>query len=254
MTSYRTLAFSVLAPIALFFFLPPTPSMAQDIGAWGMWGNWNDDQGRRHRSSTHSQHQSGSNTDREANAPNHGRVFPTHMTGGTRPVLEPEIPDIVEFPNTEEPGTILIDTNARKLYFILNQDSAYQYPISVGRAGYTWTGSEKISRIAQWPDWHPPKEMRQRDPGLPIKMTGGLKNPLGAVAIYLGDTLYRIHGTNDAKSIGRAASSGCIRMHNAHAVHLASLVTVGTTVKVVSTLEDLETVLISNPELSRSGG
>ena len=105
-------------------------------------------------------------------------------------------------------------------------------PVSVGREGFTWTGTQRISRVASWPDWHPPAEMRERDPRLPIKMTGGLRNPLGAKALYLGSTLYRIHGTSDARSIGRAASSGCFRMHNAHVVDLARRVGIGTKVVV----------------------
>ena len=113
------------------------------------------------------------------------------------------------------------------LYFILSPTEAYQYPISVGREGFSWTGTEVISRKQEWPDWNPPKEMIARDPRLPDKMTGGMKNPLGALALYLGNTLYRIHGTNDPKSIGRAASSGCFRMMNEHVLHLASLASVG---------------------------
>jgi lipoprotein-anchoring transpeptidase ErfK/SrfK len=110
---------------------------------------------------------------------------------------------------------------------------ALSYPVSVGREGFSWTGTEKITRVANWPDWHPPAEMRQRDPRLPEKMTGGVRNPLGAKALYLGNTLYRIHGTSDAKSIGRAASSGCFRMHNKHVVDLAGRVGVGTKVVVI---------------------
>jgi lipoprotein-anchoring transpeptidase ErfK/SrfK len=95
------------------------------------------------------------------------------------------------------------------------------------------TNTEKISRIVDWPEWVPPAEMLKRQPELPLKMTGGLNNPLGVKALYLGDSLYRIHGTNDAKSIGRAASSGCFRMLNEHVMHLSSLVQIGTPVKVV---------------------
>jgi lipoprotein-anchoring transpeptidase ErfK/SrfK len=131
------------------------------------------------------------------------------------------------------PGEIVIDTRARKLYFAIDDTSAYAYPISVGRDGFKWSGTETISRVATWPDWHPPHEMRKRDPSLPVKMTGGVRNPLGAVALYLGDTLYRIHGTNDRKSIGRASSSGCFRMLNEHATHLAQLVGPGTVVQVL---------------------
>jgi len=110
------------------------------------------------------------------------------------------------------------------------------YPIAVGREGFTWTGTEKVSKIVDWPDWLPPEEMRVRKPNLPLRMTGGIKNPLGVKAIYLGNTLYRIHGTNDAESIGEAASSGCFRMHNEHVVHLAKLIDATTTVHVLRRL------------------
>jgi lipoprotein-anchoring transpeptidase ErfK/SrfK len=162
-----------------------------------------------------------------------GEAFPPYMDGGPRPVIRPVAPPRVYFPNREKTGTILIDTAQKKLYYTLAANAAYEYPISVGREGFTWTGAEKVSRIAEWPDWYPPKEMLQRDPRLPVKMSGGLRNPLGAVALFLGNSLYRIHGTNDAKTIGLAASSGCFRMLNEHALHLASLATVGTTVKVL---------------------
>ena len=112
----------------------------------------------------------------------------------------------------------------------------------MGRDGFRWTGTETISRKHAWPDWHPPEEMRQRDPKLPEKMTGGVRNPLGAMALYLGTTLYRIHGTNDAKSIGQAQSSGCFRMMNAAVLHLAELAEIGTTVAVVSSLPALPRV------------
>ena len=120
------------------------------------------------------------------------------------------------FASQYAPGTIVIETHGRQLFFVTSDRRGLRYPISVGRDGFTWNGDEKISRIAEWPDWHPPEEMRERDQSLPEKMTGGVKNPLGAKAIYLGNTLYRIHGTNDAKTIGQAASSGCFRMLNGH--------------------------------------
>ena len=162
------------------------------------------------------------------------RKHPELMSGGRRPNITPQAPKIISVPNNEPMGTVIIVTKARKLYYTLSRSRAYEYSISVGRQGFAWTGIEKISRIADWPDWHPPAEMRQREPGLPKKMTGGLRNPLGAAALYLGDTLYRIHGTNNAKSIGRGSSSGCFRMMNRHIAHLARLVNVGTTVKVVN--------------------
>lgn len=161
------------------------------------------------------------------------RQFPRLMSGGPRPVIAQKQPATITFPNKETVGTVIIDTEARTLYLTLSNRVAYRYPISVGRQGFTWTGTEQISRIADWPDWHPPEEMRARQPALPEKMTGGLRNPLGVKAIFLGNSLYRIHGTNDPRTIGRAASSGCFRMLNAHVVHLAGLVKIGTTVKVV---------------------
>ena len=165
------------------------------------------------------------------------KAFPTIMQGGPQPYIPPIIPRQVAFSNDEPTGTILIDSGARRLYLTLSPEEAFVYPISVGREGFDWTGTEKISRVAEWPNWHPPVEMRLRDPRLPKKMHGGIRNPLGAVALYLGDTLYRIHGTNDPNTIGQAASSGCFRMLNGHAVHLARKVKVGTTVKVLPRLD-----------------
>jgi lipoprotein-anchoring transpeptidase ErfK/SrfK len=145
-------------------------------------------------------------------------------------------PRSVSFPSSFPVGSIVIDSKGRQLFFVQSPTAALHYPISVGREGFSWAGTETISRKAEWPDWHPPEEMRDRDPRLPEKMTGGIKNPLGAMALYLGNSLYRIHGTNDAKSIGRAASSGCFRMLNEHVIDLASRVDIGTTVTVVHRL------------------
>ena len=156
--------------------------------------------------------------------------------GGSRPEIAPQVPPVVAFAYDYPSNSIVIDTGGRRLYFVLPGNRAYEYGISVGREGFNWTGTETISRKQAWPDWYPPAEMRERDPRLPEKMTGGIKNPLGAMALYLGDTLYRIHGTNDAQSIGRAASSGCFRMLNSHVLHLASVAEIGTTVNVVASL------------------
>jgi len=164
------------------------------------------------------------------------RAMPKLMSGGARPEIAPIQPSRVSFQSRYAPGTIVIDTAGRQLLLVQDGGSALRYPISVGRIGFSWTGEEKISRIAAWPDWYPPAEMRQRDPRLPEKMTGGIRNPLGAKALYLGNTLYRIHGTNDAKSIGRASSSGCFRMLNGHVLDLAERVHVGTKVVIVSSL------------------
>ena len=157
--------------------------------------------------------------------------------GGPRPEVAPKAPIVVAFNFPEYvPGSIVIDSGGRRLYFVLPGNRAFQYPISVGREGFAWAGTEKISRKQAWPDWHPPAEMRQRDPKLPVKMLGGLRNPLGAMALYLGNTLYRIHGTNDEKTIGRASSSGCFRMMNSAVLHLAQFAQVGTSVTVINKL------------------
>lgn len=156
--------------------------------------------------------------------------------GGPRPSITAQAPPVVDFPHAYPANSIVIDAGARRLYYVLGGGRAYVYAVGVGREGFGWSGTEKVSRKQAWPDWHPPKEMRERDPSLPEKMTGGVRNPLGAVAIYLGNTLYRIHGTNDARSIGRAQSSGCFRMMNAAAVHLAQQTQIGTPVSVVQSL------------------
>lgn len=160
-------------------------------------------------------------------------VYPKHMDGGERPDIAPAKPPVVYFDRSEEVGSIIVDTQSRKLYFVLPNKQAYEYPISVGREGFTWTGTERISRIASWPSWTPPPEMHQRVPGLPLTVTGGLKNPQGARALYLGNTVYRIHGTNNDRTVGRANSSGCFRLTNEHVVHLASIAKVGTKVSVL---------------------
>ena len=168
-------------------------------------------------------------------APRSAVQFPALLEGGARPDIAPRAPQSVAFRGYAQ-GSIVIDNAGRSLYYVTSSSSAYKYPISVGRDGFTWKGTEKITRVQAWPDWHPPKEMRERDPRLPEKMTGGVNNPLGAKALYLGNTLYRIHGTNDSRSIGYAASSGCFRMMNYHVEHLASLAGVGTTVHVLERL------------------
>jgi len=162
-------------------------------------------------------------------------VYPKHMDGGERPDIKPAEPPIVYFDQGEDVGSIIIDTQGRKLYYVLPGKRAYQYPISVGRDGFTWSGTERISRIAAWPSWTPPAEMHKRQPGLPMTVTGGLKNPQGARALYLGNTIYRIHGTNNDRTVGRANSSGCFRLTNEHVVHLASIAKVGAKVRVLQT-------------------
>jgi len=159
-------------------------------------------------------------------------------SGGARPEIAAETPPTVDFAYDFPAQSIVIVTGSRKLYYVLPDQKAYEYRVSVGREGFNWNGTEKVSRKQSWPDWHPPAEMRERDPSLPEKMTGGLKNPLGALALYLGDTLYRIHGTNDVKSIGQAQSSGCFRMLNTAVLHLAAVTQIGTSVSVVPALSD----------------
>ena len=154
--------------------------------------------------------------------------YPLYMKGGEKPDISPEKPDIVYLEKSETPGTIIVSTEGRQLFYVLPGNRAYAYPISVGRDGFTWTGTEKISRVQSWPSWTPPPEMRRRQPGLPITVSGGLINPLGAKALYLGSSIYRIHGTNNKRSIGRASSSGCFRMLNKHVVHLATIAPIGT--------------------------
>lgn len=136
---------------------------------------------------------------------------------------------------TNQPrGTIIISSSERTLDYVLGNGRAYRYRIAVGREGFGWTGTAKVGRKAEWPEWRPPKEMLQRDPSLPTMMPGGPFNPLGARAIYLYqnglDSLYRIHGTIESESIGTASSSGCFRMTNRDVMDLYSIVSIGATV------------------------
>ncbi|HEY7232301.1 MAG TPA: L,D-transpeptidase [Pseudolabrys sp.] len=140
---------------------------------------------------------------------------------------------LVDFTTKEPAGTIIIDTANTYLYLVLGNGKAMRYGIGVGREGFTWTGTERISRMKEWPDWFPPSEMIERQPYLPRMMAGGPGNPLGARALYLGNTLYRIHGTNQPSTIGSFVSSGCIRLLNEDIEDLYSRVQVGTRVVVL---------------------
>jgi lipoprotein-anchoring transpeptidase ErfK/SrfK len=140
---------------------------------------------------------------------------------------------VVDYPTVQPPGTIVIDTPNTFLYLTLGHGKALRYGIGVGREGFTWSGTEHISRMKEWPDWLPPPEMIKRQPYLPRFMAGGETNPLGARAMYLGDTEYRIHGTNQPSTIGTFVSSGCIRLTNEDVEDLYSRVTVGGTVIVL---------------------
>jgi lipoprotein-anchoring transpeptidase ErfK/SrfK len=140
---------------------------------------------------------------------------------------------IVDFATTEPAGTIIIDTPNTYLYLVLGNGRAIRYGVGVGREGFTWSGTERISRMKEWPDWFPPKEMIERQPYLPRFMAGGETNPLGARALYLGNTVYRIHGTNQPSTIGSFVSSGCIRLTNDDIEDLYNRVNVGTHVVVL---------------------
>jgi lipoprotein-anchoring transpeptidase ErfK/SrfK len=141
---------------------------------------------------------------------------------------------VVAYPTNEPSGTVIIDTARTFLYLTLGGGRALHYGIGVGRKGFTWSGVERISRKSEWPDWIPPAEMIARQPYLPRWVGGGPGNPLGARALYLGNTDYRIHGTNNPASIGTRVSSGCIRMRDADVIDLYSRVTVGTKVIVLA--------------------
>ncbi|MGE0339874.1 MAG: L,D-transpeptidase [Xanthobacteraceae bacterium] len=140
---------------------------------------------------------------------------------------------VVNYPTREAPGTIIIDTTNTYLYLVLGDGRAMRYGIGVGRDGFTWSGTQRIAEKKEWPDWRPPSEMIARQPYLPRFVAGGPHNPLGARALYLGNTQYRIHGTNAPQTIGKRVSSGCIRMTNDDVTDLYARVTVGTKVVVL---------------------
>ncbi|HVL71225.1 MAG TPA: L,D-transpeptidase [Beijerinckiaceae bacterium] len=139
---------------------------------------------------------------------------------------------VVAWSGREAPGTIVISTAERRLRLVLGNGRAMEYAIGVGRPGFTWTGTKTVTMKREWPDWRPPAQMLKRRPDLPRYMSGGPDNPLGARALYLGGSLYRIHGSNEPETIGEAVSSGCFRMTNADVVDLYSRVRVGTRVVV----------------------
>ncbi len=140
---------------------------------------------------------------------------------------------IVNFASTATPGSILINTREHALYLVLGNGQGAKYRVATAKKGFEWAGTHKISLKAKWPSWSPPAEMRQRRPELPAFMAGGPTNPLGARAIYLGNSIYRIHGTNEPKSIGKSASSGCIRMLNEDVSELYQFVKLGASVTVL---------------------
>ena len=137
---------------------------------------------------------------------------------------------VVSFPTNQRPGTVIVRTNERRLYLVLGNGQALRYGIGVGREGFTWSGVATVTAKREWPDWTPPEEMLRRKPELPRHMAGGPDNPLGARALYLGESLYRIHGSNEPWTIGTAATSGCIRLTNDDVIDLYSRVPLGATV------------------------
>lgn len=140
--------------------------------------------------------------------------------------------ELVSYETKLKPGTIVVETSERRLYFVLPEGKAMKYGIGVGRDGFRWSGQHRISRAAEWPGWTPPAQMRKRVPDLPAYMPGGPNNPLGARALYIGSTLYRIHGTSEPWTIGQAVSSGCIRLTNEDVTDLYERVKVGALVVV----------------------
>jgi lipoprotein-anchoring transpeptidase ErfK/SrfK len=154
-------------------------------------------------------------------------------TGPVKPLPPQFRRTMIDYRTKEPVGTIIIDTPRTYLYLVLGKNKALRYGVGVGREGFTWNGAEKVTKMAEWPDWHPPEEMIERQPYLPRFMAGGEGNPLGARALYLGKTLYRIHGTNQPSTIGTYVSSGCIRLTNEDIADLYGRVQVGTRVVVL---------------------
>jgi len=159
-------------------------------------------------------------------------LFQSAPVGG-RPQASAIPREVVSFSSKYAPGTILISTSERRLYFVMPDGQAIRYGVGVGRPGFEWSGTKVVSQKREWPDWTPPPQMLKRRPDLPRHMKGGIDNPLGARAMYLGSSLYRIHGSNEPNTIGQAVSSGCIRMTNEDVQDLYERVRVGTRVVVI---------------------
>jgi lipoprotein-anchoring transpeptidase ErfK/SrfK len=174
----------------------------------------------------------------EATGRSIGADFTPNDGAAADSIVTDSIPDrlqrqVVNYPNHEAPGTIIVDTPHTYLYFVVNGERALRYGIGVGRKGFTWSGVKAIVRKTEWPDWYPPQEMIARQPYLPRMMAGGPGNPLGARALYIGGTEFRIHGTNNPSSIGKHMSSGCIRLTNNNIIDLFSRVKIGAKVIVL---------------------
>ena len=184
----------------------------------------------------------GVRSDAGAAAPGEYRQYPADLGPGmvespTQPghlVMDPRyVRQDVSYAGNEAPGTVIVNTRERLLYLVQGSGRAVRYGIGVGRPGFTWSGVHHVSHKREWPDWTPPEEMLRRRPDLPRHMEGGPDNPLGARALYLGSTLYRIHGSNEPWTIGTQVSSGCIRMRNEDVIDLYSRVKIGTKVIVI---------------------
>ncbi len=156
----------------------------------------------------------------------------TTSTRYSRRIPKQFLPATVSYSTSYAPGTVIIDTTSRYLYLVQGSGKARRYGVGVGRPGFEWAGMHKVTRKREWPDWRPPEAMLKRQPNLPRYMPGGPRNPLGARALYLGSTLYRIHGSNEPWTIGQAVSSGCIRMRNEDVAELYSMVPIGAKVYV----------------------
>ncbi|HEX2556178.1 MAG TPA: L,D-transpeptidase [Microvirga sp.] len=167
------------------------------------------------------------------NDPLYGQPATAYGDGTYRPQAAAVPRQVVSYSTRYAPGTIVVSTEERRLYYVLGNGEAIQYGIGVGRPGFEWSGTQTVTRKREWPDWRPPSEMLARRPDLPRYMPGGPDNPLGARAMYLGNTLYRIHGSNEPETIGQAVSSGCIRMTNDDVIDLYSRVKVGARVVVL---------------------
>jgi lipoprotein-anchoring transpeptidase ErfK/SrfK len=158
------------------------------------------------------------------------RPYAQQPDGGFRPQASAIARERVAAPGNYGAGTIVINTSERRLYYVVGDGTAIRYGVGVGRPGFTWAGTRTITMKREWPSWTPPAQMLKRRPDLPRHMQGGLDNPLGARAMYLGGSLYRIHGSNEPESIGQAVSSGCIRMTNDDVMDLYERTRVGTRV------------------------
>jgi lipoprotein-anchoring transpeptidase ErfK/SrfK len=160
-------------------------------------------------------------------------LYPPATASEEAPAVPPIPREIVTYDGPYSPGTIVVNTSERRLYYVLSGREAVEYGVGVGRPGFTWTGASHIADKREWPDWTPPPQMLKRRPDLPSHMGGGIDNPLGARAMYIAGTLFRIHGSNEPDTIGEAVSSGCIRMTNDDVIDLYSRVKVGSPVVVL---------------------